>query len=154
VKPLLPRDVFPQRIETERLRLRKPESRESTFYARRAAEASVTRAQPLTEEQATEFAAFMIEHWDRDGFGFMIIDVKNFLSRSARGSTSRAMGAGSPRAPAARSKAAASISVSPRCAKRRISAAAKSLSTSCANDNGKRQRWLCDRWTDHVCGGH
>jgi hypothetical protein len=61
VTPPLPRDAFPQRIETERLCLRRPERREVALYARQAAEAYVTRTQPLSEERASAFAAFMIE---------------------------------------------------------------------------------------------
>lgn len=43
----LPNDVFPSRIETARLRLRKPERRDAAVYARRAQEAYATRAQRL-----------------------------------------------------------------------------------------------------------
>jgi RimJ/RimL family protein N-acetyltransferase len=71
----LPRDVFPRRIETARLRLRTPEEGEVTLYARRAQEAYATRAEPLSDEQAFAFAAFMLEHWGRYGFGFLVIDI-------------------------------------------------------------------------------
>jgi RimJ/RimL family protein N-acetyltransferase len=75
VKLPLPNDVFPSRIETARLRLRKPERREAAVYARCAQEAYATRAQTLSRDQARAFAVFMIEHWDRYGFGFLVIDV-------------------------------------------------------------------------------
>jgi RimJ/RimL family protein N-acetyltransferase len=71
----LPRDVFPRRIETARLRLRTPEEGEVTLYARRAQEAYATRPEPLSDEQAFAFAAFMLEHWGRYGFGFLVIDI-------------------------------------------------------------------------------
>lgn len=51
----LPRDVFPRKIETARLSLRKPERREVTFYARQAQEAHAARAEPLSRDQARAF---------------------------------------------------------------------------------------------------
>lgn len=71
----LPRDAFPRWIETARLRLRVPEEAEAALYARRAQEAYATRPEPLSDERASTFAAFMIEHWRRYGFGFLVIDV-------------------------------------------------------------------------------
>jgi RimJ/RimL family protein N-acetyltransferase len=72
---MLPRDVFPQSLETPRLRLRRPERREEALYARQALDAYATRTTPLTESQAVEFGAFMVEHWVRYGFGFLVVEV-------------------------------------------------------------------------------
>jgi RimJ/RimL family protein N-acetyltransferase len=71
----LPRDVFPQRIETARLFLRRPEEGEAALYARHARDAYATRLEQLSDEQARAFAAFMLGHWDRYGFGFLVIDI-------------------------------------------------------------------------------
>lgn len=71
----MPHDAFPRRIETARLRLRRPELGEAELYARRAQEAYATRPEPLSDEQASVFANFMVEHWNRYGFGFLVIDV-------------------------------------------------------------------------------
>jgi RimJ/RimL family protein N-acetyltransferase len=79
----LPHDVFPRRIETARLHLRKPERHRAALYARRAREAYATRGQPLSCDQARAFGAFMIEHWDRYGFGFLVIDVIHGFRRPA-----------------------------------------------------------------------
>ena len=62
-------------IETARLSLRRPERRKVTFYARQAQEAYAARAEPLSRDQARSFAAFMVEHWDRYGFGFLVLDT-------------------------------------------------------------------------------
>jgi [ribosomal protein S5]-alanine N-acetyltransferase len=75
MKVRLPRDVFPRRIETARLRLRAPEEGEGALYAHRAQEACATRSEPLSRDQARAFAAFMIGHWERYGFGFLVIDI-------------------------------------------------------------------------------
>jgi RimJ/RimL family protein N-acetyltransferase len=77
----LPRDAFPRWIETPRLRLRSPEVGEAALYAQRAQEAYATRPEPLTDEQALTFSAFMIEHWSRYGFGFLVIDVVGDFGR-------------------------------------------------------------------------
>ncbi len=71
----LPRDAFPRRIQTARLCLRTPEEGEASLYARQAQEAYATRPEPLSRDQARAFAAFMIAHWDRYGFGFLVIDI-------------------------------------------------------------------------------
>ena len=47
----------------------------------RAQEAYATRPEPLSNEQACAFAAFMIEHWSRYGFGFLVIDVVRDFGR-------------------------------------------------------------------------
>lgn len=75
MKPPLPRDAFPRRIETARLLLRRPEEGEAALYARQAQEACPTRPEPLSHDQARAFAAFMLGHWDRYGFGFLVIDM-------------------------------------------------------------------------------
>ena len=74
VEPL-PRDAFPESIVTERLRLRRPDRREEALYARQAQEAYSTRSKPLSDDGAGAFGAFMVGHWDRYGFGFLIADV-------------------------------------------------------------------------------
>lgn len=71
----LPRDSFPRRIETARLCLRSPDEQEAALYARLAQEAYATRSEPLSRDQACAFAAFVIGHWQRYGFGFLIVDV-------------------------------------------------------------------------------
>jgi RimJ/RimL family protein N-acetyltransferase len=71
----LPRDAFPRRIETARLRLRRPEEGEATLYARHAQDAYATRPEPLSDERARAFSTFMLGHWERYGFGFLVIDV-------------------------------------------------------------------------------
>jgi len=75
--------AFPRSIETARLRLRQPVPAEEALYARLAAEAYATRPEPWPIELARAFAAFMIEHWSRYGFGFLVIDVLE-PSRPAR----------------------------------------------------------------------
>jgi len=72
----LPPDAFPTLIETARLRLRKPRSDEEPLFVRLMFEAYATRIEPLTREQARAFGAFMYEHWDLHGFGFLAIDVR------------------------------------------------------------------------------
>jgi ribosomal-protein-alanine N-acetyltransferase len=71
----VPHDAFPRRIETARLCLRRPEEAEGALYARHAQEAYATRPEPLSDEQARAFAAFMLGHWERYGFGFFVIDI-------------------------------------------------------------------------------
>jgi RimJ/RimL family protein N-acetyltransferase len=77
----LPRDAFPRRIETARLCLRRPDEGEAALYARQAQEAYAARPEPLSRDQARAFAAFMIGHWDRYGFGFLIIDMVGGFGR-------------------------------------------------------------------------
>ena len=74
VKPL-PDAAFPRRIETARLRLRRPEQGEATIYARHAQDAYATRPETLSDEKALAFSTFMLGHWERYGFGFLVIDV-------------------------------------------------------------------------------
>jgi RimJ/RimL family protein N-acetyltransferase len=62
-------------LVTPRLRLRRPERAEQGMYARLASEAYRTRAVPLTDVQSRDLATFVVEHWDRYGFGFLIVDV-------------------------------------------------------------------------------
>jgi RimJ/RimL family protein N-acetyltransferase len=74
MKPPLPQDVFPRRIETARLVLRSPEDGNRGLYARQAREAC---GQPdaLSNDQAEAFATFMIAHWKRYGFGFFVMNA-------------------------------------------------------------------------------
>src|SRR5580692_7718409 len=72
MKPPLPQDIFPRRIETARLVLRSPESDRRALYARQAREAC-TEPEALTDDRADAFANFMIGHWERYGFGFLIL---------------------------------------------------------------------------------
>jgi RimJ/RimL family protein N-acetyltransferase len=81
MKVPLPRDAFPRRIETARLLLRHPEKGEAARYARHAQEAYATRPEPLLHDQARAFAAFMLGHWYRYGFGFLVIDVAGAVDR-------------------------------------------------------------------------
>ncbi|MFZ1018400.1 MAG: GNAT family N-acetyltransferase [Candidatus Cybelea sp.] len=74
MKPL-PDAAFPRRIETARLRLRRPEQGEATLYARHAQDAYATRPETLSDEKALAFSTFMLGHWERYGFGFLVIDV-------------------------------------------------------------------------------
>jgi RimJ/RimL family protein N-acetyltransferase len=67
--------AFPHLIETARLRLRKPDPQELALYARQVREAYASRPEPLSVEQAGALAGFMIEHWEKYGFGFLTIDV-------------------------------------------------------------------------------
>lgn len=67
--------MFPRLIQTERLRLRRPEPHEEALCARLAADAYRARPEPPSDERARLFAAFQIEHWVRYGFGFMLADV-------------------------------------------------------------------------------
>ncbi len=75
MNPPLPRDAFPRRIATARLCLHMPEEGEAALYARQAQEAYATQPKPLSRDQACAFAAFMIGHWDRYGFGFLVVDI-------------------------------------------------------------------------------
>lgn len=68
----LPREIFPRQIDTMRLFLRRPEEREAELYAQQAQE-SCARRDPLSNDEARAFAAFILGHWDRYGFGFLII---------------------------------------------------------------------------------
>jgi RimJ/RimL family protein N-acetyltransferase len=77
----LPRGAFPRKIETARLCLRSPDAGEAALYARQAQEAYATRPEPLSRDQARAFAAFMIGHWDRYGFGFLVIDIVRGFGR-------------------------------------------------------------------------
>lgn len=45
------------------------------LYARLAREAYATQPEPLSRDRAFAFAAFMIGHWARFGFGFLVIDI-------------------------------------------------------------------------------
>jgi RimJ/RimL family protein N-acetyltransferase len=74
MKPPLPQDVFPRRIETARLVLRRPEDANRTLYARQAREAC-GQPEALSNDQADAFATFMIEHWRRYGFGFLVMNA-------------------------------------------------------------------------------
>jgi len=71
----LPPTAFPRSIDTARLRLCQPERAEEALYTRLAAEAYATRPEPWPVELARAFATFMVEHWSRYGFGFLVIDV-------------------------------------------------------------------------------
>jgi ribosomal-protein-alanine N-acetyltransferase len=71
----LPCDAFPRRIETGRLYLRPPEEGEAALYARHAQEAYATQPEPISDDEARAFAAFMLGHWERYGFGFFVIDI-------------------------------------------------------------------------------
>lgn len=79
MRRLLPRGVFPRQIETARLRLRRPDEGDVALYARRAQESYGTRPQPLSRDQARAFAAFMVGHWHRYDFGFLVIDIVGSL---------------------------------------------------------------------------
>src|SRR5580700_2046764 len=48
MNPPLPRDAFPRRIATARLRLRMPEESEAALYARQSHEAYATQPKPLS----------------------------------------------------------------------------------------------------------
>ena|SRR5271165_6999011 len=74
MRPPSPRDAFPHLIETARLRLHKPERRQQSTYAQFAA-VTLSPAEPPSEVKGEAFAAFMIEHWDRYGFGFLVAEV-------------------------------------------------------------------------------
>lgn len=75
----LPRETFPRQIDTTRLFLRRPEEHEGELYAQQAREACARR-EPLSHDEARAFAAFMIGHWDRYGFGFLVIDIISDLA--------------------------------------------------------------------------
>ncbi len=70
-----PARTFPRSIQTARLRLHQPEPAQQALYARLAAEAHATRPEPWSDDLARTFAAFMVEHWSRYGFGFLVVDV-------------------------------------------------------------------------------
>src|ERR1700678_1023840 len=74
MRPPLPKDVFPRCLETARLVLRSPEEAGRMLYARQAREAC---GQPgaLSNDQADAFATFMIAHWKRYGFGFLVMNA-------------------------------------------------------------------------------
>jgi RimJ/RimL family protein N-acetyltransferase len=72
MRPPLPLNVFPHRIETARLVLRSPERENRALYARQAWEACM-QSQALSEDAAGSFADFMIGHWERYGFGFLVM---------------------------------------------------------------------------------
>jgi RimJ/RimL family protein N-acetyltransferase len=69
------RKPFPSALVTARLQLRRPQSDERDRCADLISQAYATRVRPLTEAQATAFGVFALEHWERFGFGFMLIDV-------------------------------------------------------------------------------
>jgi RimJ/RimL family protein N-acetyltransferase len=79
MKPPLPRETFPRQIDTARLFLRRPQKRKAELYAEQARE-SCARREPLSHAEARAFAAFMIGHWDRYGFGFLVIDMVSDLA--------------------------------------------------------------------------
>jgi RimJ/RimL family protein N-acetyltransferase len=74
MKPPLPQYVFPRRIETARLVLRSPEDGNRALYARQAREAC-GQPEGLSNDQADAFAHFMIDHWKRYGFGFLVMNA-------------------------------------------------------------------------------
>jgi len=72
----LAHDVFPRVIETARLRLRQPRPDENVLCGQLLAEAEAVsnREPPLSQQQADSFGFFMVEHWQRYGFGFLLIE--------------------------------------------------------------------------------
>lgn len=74
----LSREAFVRQIETTRLLLRRPEERHAERYAQQAQE-SCARRELLSKDETRAFAAFMIGHWERYGFGFLVIDIVSDL---------------------------------------------------------------------------
>ena len=74
MRPPLPQDVYPRRIDTPRLVLRSPEDGNRALYARQA-RGACGQAQSLSYEQAHAFVDFMVEHWKRYGFGFLVMNA-------------------------------------------------------------------------------
>jgi RimJ/RimL family protein N-acetyltransferase len=71
----LPQDAFPPAIETPRLRLHRPERDEQGLLARLIFEAETTSGGLFSVEQARLFGSFSIEHWERYGFGFLVVEA-------------------------------------------------------------------------------
>jgi hypothetical protein len=71
----LPQDAFPPTIGTPRLRLRRPERDEQGLLARLIFEAETTSGGLFSAEQARLFGSFSIEHWERYGFGFLVVEA-------------------------------------------------------------------------------
>ena len=71
----LPRDAFPHAVATPRLRLRKPERGDDGLLAGLIFEAYASRPDPLSQDRAVEFGSFAIEHWERYGFGFLVLEI-------------------------------------------------------------------------------
>lgn len=74
---VVPREVFPESLETPRLQLYRPRVQERAIYARQFADAYSTRPKKISLDVAERFADFMIEHWRRYGFGFLIVSVRS-----------------------------------------------------------------------------
>jgi RimJ/RimL family protein N-acetyltransferase len=68
---MLPIDAFPRAIDTDRLHLRNPEEHLASAYAAQAQSACLLPT-PLSNAEAQRFADFMIGHWRRYGFGFLV----------------------------------------------------------------------------------
>jgi RimJ/RimL family protein N-acetyltransferase len=67
----LPVDTFPDRIVTARLALRRPAPSEAPDCGRRF---NAARGVALSAELALRFGSFVIEHWARYGFGFLVME--------------------------------------------------------------------------------
>jgi RimJ/RimL family protein N-acetyltransferase len=69
-------DDYPSRVVTERLTLRRPQSGDEAGCRERLVAAYATRHKPLRAAIADAFGIFMIEHWERYGFGFWIVELR------------------------------------------------------------------------------
>jgi RimJ/RimL family protein N-acetyltransferase len=67
----LPLDVFPRTIETARLALQRPDDDRVALYASQAQQACL-QPKALSTEEALRFGEFMLGHWQRFGFGFLV----------------------------------------------------------------------------------
>jgi RimJ/RimL family protein N-acetyltransferase len=74
-KIVQPDPLLPERIETARLILRRPQSHEEAFCSELLLEAYRTRSVPLSPDAASRVGTYLVQHWLHYGFGQYVIEA-------------------------------------------------------------------------------